>query len=42
MRYVVIDFEALTPAGRQAEPTEVAALALVVRDGQLVEDGHFE
>ncbi|MFJ3169191.1 PolC-type DNA polymerase III [Streptomyces roseus] len=40
--FVVIDFEALTPAGRPAEPTEVAALALVVRDGRLVEDGRFE
>ncbi|MEU1666256.1 3'-5' exonuclease [Streptomyces sparsogenes] len=39
---VVIDFEALTPAGRPAEPTEVAAMALVVRDGKLVEDGRFE
>ncbi|MER0477323.1 3'-5' exonuclease [Streptomyces sp. Edi2] len=40
--FVVIDFEALTPTGRPAEPTEVAALALVVRDGHLVEDGRFE
>ncbi len=40
--FVVIDFEALTPAGRPAEPTEVAAVALVVRNGQLVEDGRFE
>ncbi|MEU4969104.1 3'-5' exonuclease [Streptomyces smyrnaeus] len=40
--FVVIDFEALTPAGRPAEPTEVAALALVVRSGRLVEDGRFE
>lgn len=40
--FVVIDFEALTPAGRPAEPTEVAAMALVVRDGKLVEDGRFE
>ncbi len=40
--FVVIDFEALTPAGRPAEPTEVAAIALVVRDGHLVEDGRFE
>ncbi|WP_432108656.1 3'-5' exonuclease [Streptomyces sp. AA1529] len=39
--FVVIDFEALTPAGRPAEPTEVAALALVVRRGRLVEDGRF-
>ncbi|MFF8601933.1 PolC-type DNA polymerase III [Streptomyces sp. NPDC015232] len=40
--FIVIDFEALTPAGRPAEPTEVAAMALVVRDGKLVEDGRFE
>jgi DNA polymerase-3 subunit epsilon len=39
---VVIDFEALTPAGRPAEPTEVAALALTPRGGNLVEDGRFE
>jgi DNA polymerase III subunit epsilon len=40
--FVVIDFEALTPPGRPAEPIEVAALALVVRGEQLVEDGRFE
>lgn len=40
--FLVIDFEALTPTGRPAEPTEVAAMALVVRDGKLVEDGRFE
>lgn len=40
--FIVIDFEALTPAGRPAEPTEVAAMALVARDGKLVEDGRFE
>jgi DNA polymerase III epsilon subunit-like protein len=40
--FVMIDFEALTPVGRPAEPTEVAAVALAVRDGQLVEDGRFE
>lgn len=28
MTFVVIDFEGLTPAGRPAEPIEVAALAL--------------
>jgi DNA polymerase-3 subunit epsilon len=39
---VVIDFEAATPAGRLAEPIEVAAIALVVRGGRLVEDGRFE
>lgn len=39
--FVVIDFEALTPAGRPAEPTEVAAMALAVQDGKLVEDGRF-
>jgi hypothetical protein len=37
--FVVIDFEALTPAGRPTEPTEVAAMALVVRDDNLVEEG---
>ncbi|OIV36193.1 hypothetical protein BIV57_17705, partial [Mangrovactinospora gilvigrisea] len=39
--FVVVDFEALTPAGRPAEPTEVAALALVVRDGRWAADGRF-
>ncbi|MEU5257118.1 3'-5' exonuclease [Streptomyces longwoodensis] len=40
--FVVIDFEGLTPAGRPAEPIEVAALALRPRNGQLVEIGRFE
>ncbi|MFI9788611.1 PolC-type DNA polymerase III [Kitasatospora sp. NPDC051984] len=39
---VVIDFEGLTPTGRPAEPTEVAALALRPEDGRLVEVGRFE
>ncbi|MEV8100198.1 3'-5' exonuclease [Streptomyces sp. TLI_235] len=40
--FVVIDFEGLTPAGRPAEPIEVAALALRADGGQLVEVGRFE
>ncbi len=39
---IVIDFEGLTPAGRPAEPTEVAALALRPEHGHLVEVGRFE
>ncbi|MFJ4679078.1 PolC-type DNA polymerase III [Kitasatospora sp. NPDC088783] len=39
---VVIDFEGLTPAGRPAEPTEIAALALRPERGRLVEVGRFE
>lgn len=39
--FMVIDFEALTPAGRPAEPTEVAAITLVVQDGQLAERSRF-
>ncbi|WP_308409270.1 3'-5' exonuclease [Streptomyces sp. BV129] len=39
---VVIDFEGLTPAGRPAEPIEVAVLALRPADGELVEVGRFE
>ncbi|MFJ7063144.1 PolC-type DNA polymerase III [Streptomyces microflavus] len=42
MTFVVIDFEGLTPAGRPAEPIEVAALALRPRQGQLAEVGRFE
>ncbi|MFI1189418.1 PolC-type DNA polymerase III [Streptomyces californicus] len=42
MTLVVIDFEGLTPAGRPAEPIEVAALALHTREGRLVEVGRFE
>ncbi|WP_316527572.1 3'-5' exonuclease [Kitasatospora brasiliensis] len=40
--FVVIDFEGLTPAGRPAEPIEVAALALRADGGRLVEAGRFE
>jgi len=40
--FIVIDVEALTPAGRPAEPTEVAAIALGVQDGQLAELARFE
>ncbi len=39
---IVIDFEGLTPAGRPAEPIEVAALALRPEGGRLVEVGRFE
>ncbi|MGW5932141.1 3'-5' exonuclease [Streptomyces anulatus] len=39
---LVIDFEGLTPAGRPAEPIEVATLALRPLDGRLVEIGRFE
>ncbi|TLQ39480.1 3'-5' exonuclease [Streptomyces marianii] len=42
MTFVVIDFEGLTPAGRPAEPIEVAALTLRPLDGRLVEIGRFE
>ncbi|CAM5273105.1 NUDIX hydrolase (plasmid) [Streptomyces viridifaciens] len=38
---IVIDFEGLTPAGRPAEPTEVAALALRPDGERLVEVGRF-
>ncbi|MEU2232567.1 3'-5' exonuclease [Streptomyces vietnamensis] len=40
--FVVIDFEGLTPAGRPAEPIEVAALTLRPQGGRLVEIGRFE
>jgi DNA polymerase-3 subunit epsilon len=40
--FALIDFEGLTPAGRSAEPIEVAALALRLVDGRLVETGRFE
>ncbi|KAA6215652.1 hypothetical protein [Streptomyces filamentosus] len=40
--FIVIDFEGLTPAGRPAEPVEVAALALRPEHGRLVETGRFE
>ncbi|MER7766749.1 3'-5' exonuclease [Kitasatospora sp. NPDC096140] len=39
---LVVDFEALTPAGRPAEPIEVAVLALRPVGGGLVEVGRFE
>ncbi|MEV4116773.1 3'-5' exonuclease [Nonomuraea sp. NPDC049695] len=38
----MIDFEALTPAGRPAVPVEVAALALTVKNGDLAELWRFE
>ncbi|MFI9210297.1 PolC-type DNA polymerase III [Streptomyces sp. NPDC053253] len=38
----VIDFEGLTPAGRPAEPIEVAVLTLRPEAGRLVETGRFE
>lgn len=40
--YVVIDFEGLTPAGRSPVPIEVAAMALVPKDGELVEAWRFQ
>ncbi|MEU1284501.1 3'-5' exonuclease [Kitasatospora sp. NPDC005856] len=40
--FVMIDFEGLTPAGRPAEPIEVAALALRAEGSRLVEVGRFE
>ncbi|MFI6513556.1 PolC-type DNA polymerase III [Streptosporangium sp. NPDC050855] len=40
--FVVIDFEGLTPAGRPPVPTEVAALALKTRDGEVVESWRFQ
>lgn len=39
--FVVIDFEATTPTGRRPEPVEVAALALRLRDGALLETSRF-
>lgn len=38
---VVIDFEAVTPAGRTPEPVEVAVLALRWGDGRWRENGRF-
>lgn len=38
---MVIDFEALTPKGRPAEPVEVAAVAGSFRGGQWAESGRF-
>ncbi|MEU9835896.1 3'-5' exonuclease [Streptosporangium sp. NPDC048047] len=40
--FVVIDFEALTPAGRPAVPIEVAALALTPKEEELVEAWRFQ
>ncbi|WP_208797922.1 PolC-type DNA polymerase III [Microbispora triticiradicis] len=40
--FVVIDFEGLTPAGRSPVPIEVAAVALVPKDGELQETWRFE
>ncbi|MEU4783200.1 3'-5' exonuclease [Nocardiopsis alba] len=39
--YVVIDFEATTPAGHPAQPIEVAALALRYEHGGWAEAGRF-
>jgi len=39
--FVVIDFEATTPAGYPAQPTEVAALALRYEDGGWTEAGRY-
>ncbi|MFB8766886.1 3'-5' exonuclease [Nocardiopsis alba] len=39
--FVVIDFEATTPAGHPAQPIEVAALALRYEQGDWVEVGRF-
>jgi DNA polymerase-3 subunit epsilon len=40
--FVVIDFEALTPAGRPAEPIEVAAIAGRFHDGTWAESARFQ
>ncbi|MFD0396495.1 PolC-type DNA polymerase III [Kitasatospora sp. NPDC127121] len=40
--FLVTDFETVTPAGRPAEPIEVAALALRPSGGRLAEVGRFE
>ncbi|MFF7449859.1 MULTISPECIES: exonuclease domain-containing protein [unclassified Streptomyces] len=40
--FLVVDFEGLTPAGRPAEPIEVAALALRPVGDRLVEVDRFE
>ena len=42
MRFVVIDFEAVTPRGRRPEPVEVAALAGVITAEGWRETGRFE
>jgi DNA polymerase-3 subunit epsilon len=39
--FVVIDFEATTPTGHRPEPVDVAALALRLHAGQLVETSRF-
>jgi len=39
--FVVIDFEATTPTGHRPEPVDVAALALRLQDGQLLETSRF-
>lgn len=39
--FIVIDFEALTPAGRSPVPVEVAAITLACRGGQLAEAARF-
>ena len=39
--FIVIDFEALTPAGRSPEPVEVAAIAVACCDGKLAETTRF-
>ena len=39
--FIVIDFEALTPARRPLEPVEVAAIAVACRDGKLAETARF-
>ena len=41
-RFVVIDFEAVTPKGRRPEPVEVAALAGVITPEGWKETGRFE
>jgi DNA polymerase-3 subunit epsilon len=41
-RFVVIDFEAVTPKGRRPEPVEVAALAGVITPEGWEETGRFE
>jgi len=41
-RFVVIDFEAVTPRGRRPEPVEVAALAGVITPEGWRETGRFE
>ena len=41
-KFVVIDFEAVTPRGRRPEPVEVAALAGVITPEGWRETGRFE